>query len=197
LISKLLVSKEYDGNKSPRAHSSPERPTTGEGPSRELLPKSRGARLRSQITGWTRFVTYVPVIALLAASIMLTIVGAIDTVKTGVDIFRSGIDSKSMTVEFVELADLFLLSIVLYITSIGLYELFIDPDVKLPDWLHFHNIDDLKASLASVIIVMLAVLFLGSVIEECPAMNVLLRGAGIGGVIFALAFYLRTSHKKG
>jgi uncharacterized membrane protein YqhA len=127
---------------------------------------------------------------------MLTIVGAIDTVKMGVDLFRSGIDFKSMTVGFVELADIFLLSIVLYITSIGLYELFIDPDVKLPDWLHFNNIDDLKASLASVIIVMLAVLFLGSVIQEGPAMNVLLMGAGIGGVIFALAFYLRASHEK-
>jgi uncharacterized membrane protein YqhA len=127
---------------------------------------------------------------------MLTIVGAIDTVKMGVDLFRSGIGSKSLTVGFVELADIFLLSIVLYITSIGLYELFIDPDVKLPDWLHFNNIDDLKASLASVIIVMLAVLFLGSVIQEGPAMNVLLMGAGIGGVIFALAFYLRASHEK-
>ena len=52
---------------------------------------------------------------------------------------------------------LFLLSTVFYITALGLYELFIDDRIKVPEWLGIHDIVDLKAKLISVTILVLSV----------------------------------------
>jgi uncharacterized membrane protein YqhA len=50
---------------------------------------------------------------------------------------------------------------VFYIIALGLYELFVDDRVELPQWLIIRNIDDLKNKLAGVVVVVMAVLFRG------------------------------------
>jgi uncharacterized membrane protein YqhA len=72
---------------------------------------------------------------------------------------------KKLTFGFVEAIDTFLLATVCYITALGLYELFIDDQVELPNWLNIRNLDDLKNKLTSVIIVLMAVIFLGHVVR--------------------------------
>ncbi len=63
----------------------------------------------------------------------------------------------------VEAVDAFLIAIAVYIISIGLYSLFIDDKLPLPKWLEVHNLEDLKGNLVSVVIAVLAVLFLREV----------------------------------
>ena len=76
--------------------------------------------------------------------------------------------------------------------AIGLYALFVDDTVKLPLWLEIHNLDDLKEKLLGVIVVALAVLFLGSVIDISNPTDLLVPGLTIALVIGAITFFLRT-----
>ena len=104
------------------------------------------------------------------------------------------ISAKETIVAFIEVADMFLLGVVLYIISLGLYELFIDPDLQLPHWLEFRTLDDLKHQLVAVVIVVLAVLFLGKAIHTDSAQDLFWSGAGIALVVAALAYFLKGAH---
>ncbi|MGZ3630061.1 MAG: YqhA family protein [Ktedonobacteraceae bacterium] len=64
---------------------------------------------------------------------------------------------KFITDSSVELIDLFLLSTILYIVSLGLFRLFIDATLPLPGWLEIHDLNDLKERILGVIIVLLAI----------------------------------------
>lgn len=50
------------------------------------------------------------------------------------------------------------------IISLGLYSLFSDDTLPLPRWLEVHSLDDLKGNLVSLVIAVLAVLFLRAAI---------------------------------
>ena len=83
--------------------------------------------------------------------------------------------------------------LVFLMIALGLYELFIDPNLDLPDWLTFSSFDDLKNKLIGVVIVVLAVLFLGSVVSWDGSRDMLGIGAGVALVIGALTYFLSTS----
>ena len=84
------------------------------------------------------------------------------------------------------------------ISALGLYALFVDDTLPLPHWLEIHDLDDLKAKLISVVIAVLAVLFLGEVVKWDGQRELLGIGAGIALVIAALTFFLtqRTAKKE-
>ena len=60
---------------------------------------------------------------------------------------------------------MFLVGTVLFITSLGIYELFIQP-LPLPPWLKTHNIEELELNLVGLTIVVLAVNFLSVIFKE-------------------------------
>ena len=103
---------------------------------------------------------------------------------------------KKLTFGFVEAIDTFLLATVCYITALGLYELFIDDQVELPSWLNIRNLDDLKNKLTSVIIVLMAVIFLGHVVSWDGERDLLRIGAPIAIVIAALTWFLSQNSKS-
>lgn len=146
------------------------------------------------VVAWTRFIVIIPVIGVMASSLVLVIVGAITTVQKIGEVFGIGVAKalpvKEALIAFVELADLYLLAIVLYIIALGLYELFIKPIPGLPAWLTFHTLDDLKKQLVGVVIVVMAVLFLGRVIHSGPAIDLLYIGASIALVTVSLTYFL-------
>jgi uncharacterized membrane protein YqhA len=91
----------------------------------------------------------------------------------------------------IELIDLFLLSTILYIISLGLYTLFIDEKLPLPAWLSIADLDDLKGRILGVIMVLLAISFLGFVIEwHFGDYSIVALGVAVGLVLFALGYLL-------
>jgi uncharacterized membrane protein YqhA len=96
--------------------------------------------------------------------------------------------AKHLSVVAVEVADLFLLATVLNIVAIGLFQLFIRPDLspQLPSWLQIRNLDQLKSKLVGVIAVVLGVSYMASVVEGSRDRNVLYLGFSIAAVIVAL-----------
>ncbi len=152
------------------------------------------------IFGWSRYIVLIAVVALLLGGIAVFIFGGITTVVTIVEAFSepefSAEGARFLSVEMIELIDLFLLGTILYITSLGLFQLFVDPSIgeSLPPWLSVHSIDQLKFNLVAVLIVMLIVLFLGNVAEATllhegevteAGIQILAYGAGIALVVAA------------
>ena len=105
-------------------------------------------------------------------------------------------EAKEIAVRSIELIDVFLLGTVLYIVALGLYELFIDPDLPTPAWLTIRDIDALKEKLVGVIIVLLGVTFLGSAVSWQGGGEILEFGAAVALVIGALALQLWVSRLK-
>jgi len=149
----------------------------------------------------SRYLVIVGVTGALAAAITLFIYGGLLTFQQISDILQAGYISakggKSLMLSFIEIADIYLLGTVMYIIALGLYELFIDDNIALPDWLSIHTLDDLKDKLLGVIVVVMGVVFLGHVIKWQGEEGILYYGIGIGSVIAGLTFFSGLKKKKG
>ena len=169
-------------------------------PSGEAQKDCKTPRGRShRLGGYTRFMAAVPSFGLFIAAIAMTIATLLSTIGVTVEVVKGELTMQDMLVEYIEYADFFLLSIVLYIMSIGLYSLFIDDEIEMPSWLEIHTLDDLKEKLVSVIVVVMGVFFLGRLIHGADSLDLLCMGAGIGAVVLSMAYFVRhimVAHKR-
>lgn len=146
-----------------------------------------------RIFSYTRYILFIPVLGSLIAAVAVMLYGGVETVQTVIGTLNGslvGTSAKAVVLKYIEIIDLFLIGTVFYITSLGLYELFIDDQVPTPNWLHIAHLDDLKAKLLSVVIVILTVIFLGYAINWDHTYSILGLGAGIGVIILAVTYYL-------
>lgn len=155
---------------------------------------SRPSRKGGGPVSLTRFIVLVPALGMMIGALTLTVVGAVEVYSTIAGAFTGQTEAKDYVIAFVEIADVFLLAVVLFIISIGLYELFIDEVPGLPKWLVFNSLDDLKSQLIGVVVVVLAVFFLGRALHGDDALNLLYLGGGIAAVTAALSLFLRAKH---
>lgn len=163
---------------------------------RSLVETTSVQRATESVGRWTRFMVIIPSVGLLLGSATLVVSGAIWSLTTIWETIGAGLhaDHKELVVNFVEIADMFLLAIVLYIIALGLYELFIGPIPGLPKWLVFKSLDDLKKQLVGVVVVVLAVFFLGRALHGEAPLDLLYMGGGSALVIASLALFLRAKH---
>jgi uncharacterized membrane protein YqhA len=141
----------------------------------------------------SRYLILIAAVCIFAAATALLLYGAAATVRVVADLARSGIGGtggKGVLLASIELIDLFLLATVFYVIALGLYELFVEPGLPLPDWLVIEHLDDLKNKLIAVVIVVLGVLFLGQAVAWDGERDLLRYGAAIALVIAALTYFL-------
>ncbi len=69
--------------------------------------------------------------------------------------------------------------------------IFIDESLPTPKWLMITSLDDLKTRLLGVVVVLLAVTFLGEEVNWNGSNNIVAVGIAVGLVLFALGFILR------
>ena len=144
----------------------------------------------------SRYLVLAAVLGSLAASLALYAYGVAETIAVIIDtIAKADVSSKggkALALAFIEIVDLFLLGTVLLMIALGFYELFIDSDLKLPEWLQIRTFDDLKNKLVGVVIVVLGVMFLGFVVAWDGTRDLLGIGVAIALVIAALTYFLST-----
>jgi uncharacterized membrane protein YqhA len=90
----------------------------------------------------------------------------------------------AVIIEVVEFVHIFLVGTVLFMTAIGLYQLFIHK-IQFHSWLQIDNVEELETNLIGVLVVVLAVDFLGTMFVR-QTENLLQYGAGIALPIAAL-----------
>jgi hypothetical protein len=94
----------------------------------------------------SRFAVAVPAVTSIIASFVLMAIGVWEVVMTIVHLLDSSVSVKLTVVAILTAVDTFLLATVLLVIGYGLYELFVDSEVKLPEWLEIRSLDDLIAS---------------------------------------------------
>ena len=156
-----------------------------------MTDSNEDKRFRDRLTGSTRFLVSIPVIGLFVAAVVMTVATLVRTIIITYEAVTLNLEIQEMLVEYIEFADYFLLAIVFYIMSIGLYSLFIDSRIDLPPWLEIYTLDDLKEKLVSVVIVVMGVFFLGKLLLGAEAKDLAFMGIGIGAIILSLAYFVR------
>jgi len=139
-----------------------------------------------------RFFVLIPTIGLAISAFVLFIEGGIELSHLLVEMFAeiAKTGSKSaFIVGIVEVVHLFLVGTVLFITSLGLYQLFIQV-LPLPGWLKMNNIDELELNLVGITVVVLAVNYLSVIFGE-QEINMAAYGVGYALPIVALAYFMK------
>lgn len=139
----------------------------------------------------SKYLALVGVIALLFAAVAAFAWGTLKTVNTISLVLVSIGKDKTITVELIKIMDSFLIATALLIFTVSLYELFIDK-LNLPDWMLAHNLNDLKAKLSSMIVLVMAVKFLEKLLEVEDAASLLRIGiatALMSAVLIAFGYF--------
>lgn len=147
----------------------------------------------------SRFFVGIAIIGAFIGGVIILLYATLMVLQVGWSALTSGERSveglEVLSVQFVELLDVFLLGIVLYLIAVGFYQLFINPNLPVPQWLRVNDLDELKVKLIAVIIVMLAVNFLG-VIELDETATILEAGGAVALVIVALSLVLYVYERR-
>src|SRR5262245_1593910 len=142
----------------------------------------------------SRYIMVIAILGTLLGSLTLILYEALVLAKGVVSVLRDGSLSstavKVFAVALIEAVDVFLIAIAIYIISLGLYALFVDDTLPLPRWLEVHSLEDLKENLVSVVIAVLAVLFLREAVAWDGGRDLLSFGTGLAVVVAALTFFL-------
>jgi uncharacterized membrane protein YqhA len=151
--------------------------------------------------GACRHLLIVPVIGCILLTLGVVVMGFGRILTAGVEVIRAGDFSakaaKAMSLNVIEIIDLFLIGTVAYITAMGLYKLFIGgTDVRLPMRLQITSLKDLEDKIIGVLVAALAVAFLGHAAGGDEASALLNYGGGIALVIAALGFFVKAGDKK-
>ena len=86
--------------------------------------------------------------------------------------------------------DVFLIAIVALVIGLGLHRLFVDETMPLPRWLKIDDLEDLKGYLVSIVIAVLAVLFLRQAVEWAGDHDLLRLAGALALMIAALVLFL-------
>ena len=143
----------------------------------------------------SRYVVAVPAIGSIIGAFVLMIIGTWDIVRSVIKLFDTGIPLKESVVSILTAVDTLLLATVLLVIGYGLYELFVDSSVQLPPWLEIRSLDDLKAKLIGVVVAIIAVVFLGILVDATDANDIMLIGIGAGSVVIGLAAFTYATRK--
>ncbi|OWY23039.1 hypothetical protein C7N43_03915 [Sphingobacteriales bacterium UPWRP_1] len=149
----------------------------------------------------SRYLVIIAVLGCFIAATALLIYNTIEVISVVGKLFfpvgeEVGKTGKALVISLIEAIDVYLLATVFYIIALGLFELFVDNRLDLPDWLEINHLDDLKKKLIGVLVLVLGVLFLGQVAQWDGERNLMGLGIGIAGVITALTFFLQYSKSK-
>jgi uncharacterized membrane protein YqhA len=142
----------------------------------------------------------IPVVFLVLAALGAFVYGAAVFVDAMIEIGQHPFPAAPHVGLFLLDIDLFLIGATLLLAGIGLYELFVR-DIRLgeaaqmPRWLEMHDLNDLKARVIAMIVMVLAVGFAEEALDPANGLFILELGGGIAVVIAGLTAFLRlTSH---
>jgi len=140
----------------------------------------------------TRYLVILPIIGLAIAAAVLFVFGGIGLLRfllESISAPETALGTEVLpAVEVVEFVHQFLIGTVLFLTALGLYQLFIQ-EVDFPRWLKVDDTEELETLLIGVSVVVLAVNFL-SVVFNARQVDLFNYGAGIALPIAALALFI-------
>lgn len=149
----------------------------------------------NKILASARYAVVIPAVASILGALLLMFQGSVAMVTTIIDVVTSGNKLKLTIVDILTAVDAILLGTVLLVIGYGLYELFIDEDLRVPLWLQVQDLDDLKSKLIGVIVAIISVIFVGVFVDNDRASDVISYGVGAGAMVTGLAAFAFATRK--
>lgn len=173
-------------------------PGDGPGSSRDIPSGGRLQRGFEHGLSLAQLTVLLPVVVLLLSAFGAFVYGTVVVVHFVADIAAEPFAVQNLRLFLTEI-DLYLIGATLMIAAFGLYELFVSKvgraggkrPLPLPAWLEMEDLDDLKARVISMIILVTSVTFADVLLEFHDELDVLYLGTGVAVVIVALTVYLR------
>ena len=148
-----------------------------------------------KILGLTRYAVFVPAVASIVGALLLMAQGSISILMIVWDAVLNDAYLKDTIVEVLTAVDAILLGTVLLVIGYGLYELFVDTRLEVPEWLEVRDLDDLKSKLIGVVVAIIAVVFVGVFVDVNRAADVVAYGVGAGALVGGLALFALATRK--
>jgi uncharacterized membrane protein YqhA len=160
---------------------------------------SSGLDRLGAIIGRSRYVVIIAVVAVIALSVSLFLLGTVSAVRTIVGawtglLMRGDTGGTELVVETLSIIGVMLRAVVFYIIGVGLYSLFIKP-LNLTTALGMETLADLEAKVISVVVVMLAVRFLQQFMQWQQPVETAYFGLTMAAVIGALVLFQLNGRK--
>lgn len=132
-----------------------------------------------------RFVSFIGIVSLLAASLLTFVLGAVKTIRIVVALAQSAGKDSLAFVHLIQVMDVFLVATALWVFAVSLYELFIEK-LDLPSWMVAHNLYELKTKLGSVLILVMAGTFVERLASNGDALQLMYEAIAIAVVSIVL-----------
>lgn len=158
------------------------------------LPRPVGPGLERVLLA-SRTLTLIPVIVLVLATAGDFVYGTALFVRSVQDVVSHPFPLGNKAGALLLIIDLFLVGATTFIAALGFYELFIGVSAgvrsRLPGWLVMRDLDDLKARVVSMLILVTAASFVDDVVDFHGGHDILYFGIAAAVFIVALTAYLR------
>ncbi len=184
-----------EGQKERAKTKMPPPPETTEGPEPPPNAIERGFNEGISIT---RVLMTVPVVVLVLSALSAFAYGTDVFVQAFREVVRHPLPVTDKISYFLVIIDLFLIGATLLIAAIGLYELFVRggqprrPGSPLPQWLEMRDLNDLKARVVAMAVLLSATTFIEVLVDEAATGTYVLEvGGAVAAVIVALTLFLR------
>lgn len=144
----------------------------------------------------TRYLIIIPIIGLAIAAAFFFVFGGLGLISLLAEYARTILEPASeahishdeVIIHVVEYVHTFLVGTVLYLTAVGLFQLFIK-EVEFHGWLKIQNTEELETNLIGVTVVVLAVNFMGAAFSG-ETRSLLEYGTAIALPIAALGLFV-------
>lgn len=157
---------------------------------RPELTERQQSGVIARMVASSRFFVLVATVTLFLAFMAVMVSTIVTTVTAILDGLGGGVSQNEMIGKLIKQADYALLAMVLYVLALGLYSLFVDDRVPMPAWLRIRDLGNLKELLAGVVVVAIAVIFLGWALTWDGESDILALGLACAAVIGGLAVFL-------
>jgi uncharacterized membrane protein YqhA len=153
--------------------------------------RDRESSVIPRLVASSRFFVLIATVSLFLAFMAVMVSTLIVTVMAIWDGVFGGYSQNEMIGKLIKQADYALLATVLYVLALGMYSLFVDDRIPMPSWLRIHDLGQLKELLAGVVVVAIAVIFLGWALTwDGESTAILALGVASAAVIGGLALFL-------
>ena len=138
---------------------------------------------------------YIMVLAVVGGFIGASLLLLVTTWELLVEIWdavftHGSLRSATLKLVLIESMDTYLVATVLFLIALGLYQLFIDSTLPLPEWLQTRSVDDLEKRLSGMVVTVLSVIFLTQAVQWLGGQDILWYGLAVGAVIVGVSFFL-------
>ena len=149
----------------------------------------------------SRYLLILPIIGSLLLMIGVVVLGLGVVLKQEWALITEGDFSpkaaKALTLTVIETIDMFLVGAICYIVAVGIYKLFISQnEAQLLKRIRIESLADLEVKIIGVVVVAMAVGFLGKATDAVDYTAVLQGGVGIAVVICSLCLFLKLSSSE-